>query len=105
LIVQRVPSKYSEEFRSTSMPRWMLRQTIATHAVTMYRLMCDGQWHTNESIAEGTGIAPNSATAAMRSLRSRKFGGSIVQRVHIGNGLHKYRLLPSERARIIFRNK
>lgn len=56
----------------------------------VYAFMRDGAWHTLDSIATGTGHPHASVSAQLRHLRKPRFGGHIVERRHISNGLFEY---------------
>lgn len=58
----------------------------------IYDLMSDGRWRTLDDIAAATGDPHASISAQLRHLRKPKFGGHDVERQHIANGLHQYRL-------------
>lgn len=55
--------------------------------------MKDGQWHTSETLVAATGENWASISARLRDLRKPKFGGHKVERQHVANGLHEYRLV------------
>lgn len=56
-------------------------------------VMLDHEWHTLWSLNLVTGAPEASISARLRDLRKDKFGGYIIERQHIGNGLWQYRLL------------
>jgi len=49
-----------------------------------------------QEIAEAVGAPENSTSAAMRSLRKKRFGSRTVSRRHEGNGLYTYKLEPTD---------
>lgn len=56
-------------------------------------VMSDGQWRTIPTICDTIGASSEaSVSARLRDLRKPKFGGYIVERKHIGNGLWAYRV-------------
>jgi hypothetical protein len=56
-------------------------------------LMSDGQWRTIPTICDTIGASSEaSVSARLRDLRKPKFGGYIVERKFIGNGLWTYRV-------------
>jgi hypothetical protein len=59
----------------------------------VYRLMMDGQWRPLFAIASHTGHPEASVSARLRDLRKDKYGGFIVERKYIANGVHHYRLV------------
>ena len=56
-------------------------------------LMRDGEWRSLGEIAAATGCPEASVSARLRDLRKLKFGGHIVERRRLSEGLHEYRLL------------
>ena len=56
----------------------------------------DGSWYTLKQIADKTGDPEASVSAQLRHLRKPRFGGYIVEKEYISNGLYKYRVLPKE---------
>lgn len=59
----------------------------------VYRLMMDGKWRPLFAIAAHTGHPEASVSARVRDLRKDKFGGHIVERKYIANGVFHYRLV------------
>ena len=57
------------------------------------KLMLTGQWFTKYLLSELTGIELSSVASRIRDLRLEKFGGYIVERQRISNGVFQYRLL------------
>jgi len=53
----------------------------------------DGRWYTLKDIAVLTGDPEPSISAQLRHLRKPRFGGHIVERQYITNGLYQYRVL------------
>jgi len=53
----------------------------------------DGRWYTLKDIAVRTGDPEPSISAQLRHLRKPRFGGHIVEREYVANGLYKYRVL------------
>ena len=62
----------------------------------IWNTMLDGQWHTLRQIATTTGGPDSSISAQLRHLRKPRFGGHVVERNHVGNGLYAYRLIPNQ---------
>lgn len=56
-------------------------------------VMLDGEWHTLHELAARTGDPEASVSARLRDLRKPKFGGWIVEREYVADGLWRYRLL------------
>lgn len=58
----------------------------------IFNLMKDGKWRTLSDIAKLTESPESSASAQLRNLRKRKFGGYTINKQHIKNGLFAYQL-------------
>ena len=56
----------------------------------------DGRWYTLKDIYARTGDPEASISAQLRHLRKSRFGGHIVEREYINNGLYKYRVLSKD---------
>ena len=54
--------------------------------------MLDGEWRTLEEIHSMTGDPPASISAQLRHLRKERFGGYVVDKKYLGNGLYQYKL-------------
>lgn len=59
----------------------------------VYSVMADGNWHTLPEIAERIVEPEASISARIRDFRKKKFGGFIVEREYVSNGLFRYRLV------------
>lgn len=57
------------------------------------QIMADGKWRTLKLIALRANCPEASASARLRDLRKAKFGGHKIERRHIGDGLHEYRMV------------
>ena len=57
-------------------------------------VMLDGKWRTLKHIAMTIGAPESSVSARLRDLRKPRYGGYIVERRYISNGLFEYRVLP-----------
>lgn len=53
----------------------------------------DGEWKTLDYIAGLTGDPATSISARLRDFRKLRFGGHIIERQYISNGLWEYRLV------------
>ena len=62
----------------------------------IWEIVIDGRWYTLKDIAIRTGDPEPSISAQLRHLRKPRFGGYIVEREYIANGLYKYRVLAKE---------
>ncbi len=60
--------------------------------------MGDGRWWTIPRLAELAGCTEAAASARIRDLRKRRFGGHTVERRNVGGGRWEYRLrqVPTE---------
>lgn len=61
--------------------------------LAVFSLMQDGKWRTLREISDATGYPEASCSARLRDFRKPRFGGHLVERRHIENGLHTYRLV------------
>lgn len=59
----------------------------------IWNVMSDGVWRTLGQIAAMTGDPEASVSAQLRHLRKPRFGSHEVEKVHMGSGLYRYRLL------------
>lgn len=55
-------------------------------------VMLDGRWRTLAEIETATGDPQASISARLRDLRKAKFGGWVVEREYLHDGLWAYRL-------------
>lgn len=58
----------------------------------VYDLMKDGAWRSLREIAETIGAPEASVSARLRDLRKPRFGGYLVQRKRVADGLYHYRI-------------
>lgn len=56
-------------------------------------LMSDGKWRTLAEISDHAGGSEASISARLRDLRKEQYGGFIVERERVEDGLFKYRLV------------
>ena len=70
-------------------------ERLKSQLADVYRLMQDGQWRTLALIRKLTGGHHSEAaiSARLRDFRKRKFGGHLVERRYISDGLFTYRLI------------
>ena len=59
----------------------------------VFGLMRDGKWRSLADISLITGDPPASISAQLRHLRKPRFGGYLVDKNYLGNGLYLYRVL------------
>ena len=71
-------------------------ERLTSQSIRIFDLMIDGQWRTLRQIANVTGDPESSVSAQLRHLRKPRFGGHVVKRKHIKNGLNQYQLLRHE---------
>lgn len=71
-------------------------QRLNRQAYVVWMLMRDGRWRTLAEIAALTGEPEASVSARLRDLRKDRFGGHIVDRRYLQNGLWEYRVLEPE---------
>jgi hypothetical protein len=67
----------------------------------VWAVMRDGEWHTMREISRRTDYPEASISARFRDLRKPKYGGHTVEREHLGDGLHRYRLIPSNAVMVV----
>lgn len=67
----------------------------------VWSLMKDGEWRSLPAIAMATGDPEASISSQLRHLRKQRFGSHTVDRRHVKNGLHEYRLTPNPDTRIM----
>ena len=63
----------------------------------VYSVMEDGHWYLLSELSELAHAPEASVSARMRDLRKPKFGGHIIEREYLGNGLFRYRLKANDR--------
>lgn len=84
--------KTGAEFDGASYDSRRDKVRLTGHLQKLYDLMQDGQWRTLAEIESAVQFPQASISAALRCFRKEKFGGFVVDREYIRNGLHKYRL-------------
>jgi len=68
------------------------RKRLTGQIQRIYDLIKDGQYRTLDQIAYDAECPHASASAQLRNLRKPRFGGYVIDRKHMGNGLYTYRL-------------
>lgn len=58
----------------------------------VFRVVADEAWHTLPGLSRATGHPEASISARLRDLRKPRFGGHVVERTYLGEGLWAYRL-------------
>lgn len=66
------------------------RNRLNRQALAVFRVIADRKWHTLAEIAALTGEPEASISARLRDLRKARFGGHIIERRYVGDGLHEY---------------
>jgi hypothetical protein len=61
----------------------------------IWSVMASGEWKTLAEISALTGDPPASVSAQLRHLRKERFGSHQVQKIHLGRGLYRYRVVPN----------
>ena len=74
------------------------RERLTGQMLRIWDLMIDGQWRSVSAIASVLSIPETSASAQLRSLRKKDFGGHDVQRRHNGAGYYEFKLVPAKPA-------
>jgi len=59
----------------------------------IWNVVCDQKWRTLKEIANLTGDPEASISAQLRHLRKARFGGHLVERLHVQGGLYKYKVI------------
>ncbi len=65
---------------------------LSSQLFRVRELMLDGEWRTLGEISQMTASPAASVSAQLRHLRKARFGGHLVERRHLGNGLWEYRV-------------
>jgi hypothetical protein len=68
---------------------------LTKQILRVWECMKDSQWRTLSEIAAITGDPEASVSAQLRHLRKERFGGHIVDRRYLKDGLYQYKLTPS----------
>lgn len=61
----------------------------------IWNVVSDQRWRSLDEIAQATGDPQASISAQLRHLRKERFGSHEVEKLHMGNGLYKYRVIPN----------
>jgi hypothetical protein len=62
----------------------------------IWNVVSDAQWRTLPEISAATGDPEASISAQLRHLRKERFGAHTVEKIHMGNGLYRYRVIPNK---------
>jgi hypothetical protein len=68
------------------------RDRVQAQLVRVRLALSDDTWHTLSELAARTGDPEASISARIRDLRKKKFGGHVVARRYVTDGLWAYRL-------------
>jgi hypothetical protein len=66
---------------------------LESQLLRIWSVMATGTWLTLEEISRLTGDPPASISAQLRHLRKPRFGGHEVEKIYLGNGLYRYRVI------------
>lgn len=66
---------------------------LASQHARVFNCMKDGRWRTLAQISDATGYPEASISARLRDFRKDRFGSHGVDRRHVADGLHEYRLV------------
>ena len=69
------------------------RPRLSGQILRVFDLMKSGLWYSLAVVAERTGDPPASVSAQLRHLRKERFGGHVVEKKYLGDGLYVYRLI------------
>ena len=83
---------FEENFDGRTYERERDHSRLAAQLGAVKTLMADGEWRTLGGIAAAVDAPQASVSARLRDLRKPKFGGWIVEREYLHNGIWKYRL-------------
>lgn len=72
------------------------RARLNRQALAVYDVMKDGHWRTLGQIADLTDEPEASISARLRDLRKPRFGGFVVDRMYLCDGIWQYRVLKPE---------
>lgn len=70
-------------------------ERLRTQLRRVYGYMSDGDWHRLSEIADACRGSEAAVSARLRDLRKDRFGGHIVERQYLRDGLWVYRLIPA----------
>lgn len=73
-------------------------ERLASQLGRVWLLMKDSQWRTlpEMKMALGSRDETTALSARLRDLRKQRFGGHIVERQYVRQGLWRYRLIPNQ---------
>ena len=66
------------------------KRRLTGQILDVFECMKDGQARTLNEIKHETGHPPASISAQLRHLRKLRFGGFVVEKEHVGDGLYVY---------------
>lgn len=70
---------------------------LSIQFLRIFGLMSDGVSRTLQEIADITGDPATSVSAQLRHMRKARFGGHLVTKIYLGDGLYGYTLTVSEK--------
>ena len=68
-------------------------ERLGAQMAAVLQTMGNGEWWTLTALSAVTGAPEASVSARLRDLRKARFGGHGIEREHVHNGLHRYRLV------------
>lgn len=66
---------------------------LAGQALKVFNYMKDSKWRSIRDIATEINEPETSVSAQLRNLRKQSFGGHTVDKIHVGDGFWRYRLI------------
>lgn len=86
------------DFDGTTYERERDHGRLYSQLLAVRDIMLDGRWRTLSQLSAETGDPEASISARLRDLRKPKFGGYVVERSYVSNGVWQYRLLNDKSA-------
>lgn len=65
---------------------------LSTQLEKIKSYISDGEWYSLDNISAATNSPHSSVSAQLRNMRKPRFGGCIIEKQYMGNGLYHYRL-------------
>ena len=67
-------------------------ERLSSQLDRVFNVMKDGQWRSLHELSMQAKAPESSASAQLRHLRKKRFGGHTIEKKYLGNGLYLYRL-------------
>lgn len=74
------------------LPLWDERR-LSTLLGRVYAALRSGEWRTLAELSAACGGSTASVSARIRDLRKERFGGHVIERKRVGDGVFAYRLI------------